>query len=179
MGGFDALVGQVSARRIVPRIAALAQTFRRCSLPVFHLTVEHRPDFADVKPNSLLAVMARKSRFVIAGTPAAEVVPDLAPHPEDFVQPRSSGLIGFLGTSLDAILRRMQIETVVITGVSTNVAVTGCSMVAADLGYHVVIPEDCIAASDPATHATIVEQQLRMIARITSAQEVEQALNGG
>jgi Amidases related to nicotinamidase len=55
----------------------------------------------------------------------------------------------------DALVDRIsvrQIEIVVITGVSTNVAVAGCSMVAADLGYHVVIPEDCVAASAPVTH---------------------------
>lgn len=176
MGGFAGLIGQVEKRRILPRIARLADRFRDAGLPVCHLTVVHRPDFADVPSNSLLAVMARKNRLLIRGSAEAEIVQELTPAPDDFILSRSSGLIGFHGTALDAILRRMGIVTVVMTGVSTNVAVAGCAMAGTDLGYHVVVAEDCVAAADPTTHAIIVRDQLRMIARIASADDIEQAL---
>lgn len=176
MGGFPALIDQVASRKILPRIATLADAFRRARLPVVHLTVAHRPDFADVKPNSLLAAMARKNRMAVAGTAQADIVAELTPKPGDIICTRSSGLIGFVGTSLDAMLRRMGVETVVMAGVSTNVAITGCSIVAADLGYHVLLAEDCIAASDPHVHALIVREQLRMIAQIAAAAEIERAL---
>lgn len=175
-GGFPGLIEQVAVRGILPRIATLAGAFRRAGLPVFHLTIAHRPDFADVKPNSLLAALARKHRSVVAGTAAAAIVQELAPESTDFVMERSSGLIGLYGTALDPVLRRMGVETLVLAGVSTNVAVTGCAMAAADLGYHTVIAEDCIAASDPLVHRTIVEHQLRMVARIGTADEIAAAL---
>lgn len=177
MGGFPGLIAQVQARGIVPRIASLAARFRAARLPVFHLTIAHRPDFADVQPNSMLAAMARKGGSLLTGSPAARIIPELNPAPEDFVIERTSGLIGFHGTALDAILRRMHIETVVITGVSTNVAVAGCTMAATDFGYHAIVVEDCIAAADPATHDVIVRDQLRMIARITSAGDIMQAID--
>ena len=177
MGGFAGLIDQVRSRSLLPRIADLADSFRAANLPIFHLTIAHRPDFADVQPNSLLATMARKNASLIEGSLAAEIVAELTPAPQDFVIARSSGLIGFHGTSLDAKLRRMGIGTVVITGVSTNVAVAGCTMAATDLGYHTIIAEDCIAAADPATHEIIVRDQLSMVARITSADDVAQALN--
>ena len=178
MGGFAGLIEQVKQRRILPNIARIAERFREARLPVFHLTIAHRPDFVDVQPNSLLAVMARKNRLLIVGSPEAEIVKDLTPAPQDLMVARSSGLIGFHGTALDAMLRRMRIETIVIAGVSTNVAVAGCAMAGADLGYHVIIAEDCVAAADPVTHEVIIKDQLRMIARIASADDVEQALQG-
>lgn len=177
MGGFNGLIDQVEQRRILPHIARLADRFREAKLPVCHLLIAHRADFADVQPNSLLAAMARKNRLLISGSAEAEIVKELTPAPQDFVISRSSGLIGFHGTALDVILRRMGIQTVVITGVSTNVAVAGCTMAATDLGYHVIVAEDCIAAADPATHEVIIREQLRMIARIASADDVEHALN--
>jgi nicotinamidase-related amidase len=122
--------------------------------------------------------MARKNRLLIAGSPEAEIVKDLTPAPQDLLVARSSGLIGFHGTALDAMLRRMRIETIVIAGVSTNVAVAGCAMAGADLGYHVIIAEDCVAAADPVTHEVIIKDQLRMIAHVASADDVEQALQG-
>jgi nicotinamidase-related amidase len=175
-GAFAGLAEQAGSRGIVPRIAVLAAAFRTAGMPVFHLTVAHRPDFADVKANSLLSALARKHGTVLAGSPQAQVVGELAPAPQDFVVERSSGLVGFLGTSLDAILRRMEIGSVVIAGVSTNVAVTGCAIVAADLGYHVVVAEDCTAASDAATHQVIVRDQLRMVARVSGSIEIAAAL---
>lgn len=175
-GGFAGLIDQVAQRRILPRIARLADRFRDARLPICHLTIAHRPDFADVQPNSLLAAMARKNRLLIEGSPEAEIVQELTPAPMDFIVARSSGLIGFHGTALDAMLRRMGIETVVIAGVSTNVAVAGCAMAGADLGYHMVIAEDCVAAADPATHEVIVRDQLRMVARVAIADDIEQAL---
>ena len=176
MGGFSGLVAQVHERGIIARIADLAARFRAAHLPVFHLTIAHRPDFADVQANSMLAAMARKSGALVTGSPAAEIIPQLTPASEDFLIERTSGLIGFHGTALDALLRRLHIGTVVITGVSTNVAVAGCTMAATDLGYHAIVAEDCIAAADPATHDVIVRDQLRMVARIASAAEVAQAL---
>ena len=178
MGAFAGLADQAASRAILPRIAVLADTFRAAQLPVFHLTIAHREDFADVQTNSLLAALARKNRAVLSGTPQAQIVPELTPAPQDFVIKRSSGLIGFLGTPLDAILRRMGIRSLVIAGVSTNVAVTGCTMVATDLGYHVVVAEDCTAASDSNTHEIIVRDQIRMIARVASAREVVEAIAG-
>lgn len=178
MGAFSGLVDQVRARGILPRIARLAATFRDAGLPVFHLPIAHRPDYADVQPNSLLAALARKNRLLTAGSVEAEIVSELTPAPQDHVISRSSGLIGFNGTALDAILRRMNISTVVISGVSTNVAVAGCAMTAADLGYHVIVAEDCIAAADPATHDVIVRDQLRMVARIAATRDIEIALCG-
>lgn len=42
--------------------------------------------------------------------------------------------------------------------------------------YHQRMPARCVAAADPATHEIIIRDQLRMVARIASADEIEQAL---
>ena len=55
-----------------------------------------------------------------------------------FVIQRGAGLIAFHGSALDLTLRRMGVETVVITGVSTNVAIAGMTIAAVEFGYHAV-----------------------------------------
>src|SRR3546814_16811381 len=96
--------------------------------------------------------------------------------PQDIVRDRPAGRIDFKAATRDVTLRRMNVTTVVLTGVSTNVAMPGNTMTAVDLGYHVVIPEDCIAGSDADTHKLILENQLRLLARISTADEVIAAL---
>lgn len=174
--GFKGLADQVAERGILERIARLADVFRAKGLPVFHAPVVHRDDLADIRPNSLINALTLKAGKLKKGSVEAEFVPQLEPYPQDFVIDRPAGLIAFNATNLDATLRRLGITTVVLTGVSTNVAMPGNSMTAVDLGYHVVIPEDCTAGADPETHRVIVAEQLRMLARITTADEVVAAL---
>jgi nicotinamidase-related amidase len=176
MGSFTALIDQVTERRIVPRIADLVARFRAAELPVIHMPAAHRPDFADVLPNTLINALARKHRQMVAGTEQTDFVAELRPEPQDFVIPRTSGMIPFHGTTLEITLRRLGISTVVLTGVSTNLAIAGAAIAASEMGYHVLIPEDCIAGSDANTHNVIVNEQLRMIARITTAADVAAAI---
>jgi nicotinamidase-related amidase len=173
---FPALANQVVARNIIPRIARLADAFRERGLPVVHTPVLHRPDFADMTANSLIGSLSLKGRTMVKGSPEAAYSPGLEPQAQDFVVERSAGLIAFNATSLDVTLRRLGVQTVVLTGVSANVAMPGNTMAAVDLGYQVVLPEDCIAGSDPETHAVIFREQLRMLATVTTAEEVLAAL---
>lgn len=174
--GFPGLARQVEARGIVPRIAKLADAFRAAGLPVVHTPVIHRTDFIDIAPTTLINALTLKGRKMAEGSEGVGYVEGLEAKPEDIEIIRTSGIIAFNGTSLDAILRRMNVSTVVLTGVSSNLAMPGNMMTASDLGYTVVIPEDCIAAADPDTHEVIVEQQLRMLSRISTAEEVTAAI---
>ena len=176
---FKGLAQQVEERGMVANIAALAAAFRKAGLPVVHTPVRHRPDFADMAPNSLISAISLKQRNMAEGSPEAGFVEGLEPKPEDIVIVRTSGIIAFNGTSLDAILRRMDVSTVVLVGVSTNLGMPGNMMTACDLGYTVVIPEDCIAGADPEVHKIIVAEQLRLMSRITTAEEVTKAIASG
>ena len=173
---FSGLADQVTERAILPRIASLAEAFRAKGLPVIHAPVVHRSDMADIRPNSLINALTLKGGKMKEGSAEAAFVPELQPQPQDFVIVRSAGLIAFNATALDATLRRLDVQTIVLSGVSSNIAMPGNTMTAIDLGYHVVIPEDCIAGTDADTHRTIVEEQLRMLARIATAQAVADAI---
>jgi nicotinamidase-related amidase len=174
--GFPGLAEQVASRNIVPKIAGLAEVFRARGLPVIHTPVVHRPDLADIQPNSLINALSLKHRRMAEGSVEADYVEALRPQAGDYVIVRSAGLIAFNATSLDVTLRRLGVQTVVLTGVSTNIAMPGNTMTAVDLGYHVVIAEDCTAGADADIHTRIVENQLRLLATITTAAEVADAI---
>lgn len=175
---FPALGEQAAARNMVANIAEVVKAFRARGFPIFFTPALQRKDMADKKINSLISAMSAKTGNLIEGTPEAAFSPGLEPEADDFVIQRGSGLIATLGTSLDLTLRRMDVETLVVTGVSTNVAIPGITISAVEFGYHVVIPEDCIAGADPDAHRTIIEHQLRMMATITDRQSVIAAISG-
>jgi nicotinamidase-related amidase len=137
-----------------------------------HCHIAHRPDLAGIKANSLLGALAIKNRTLIAGTPDTLPPPELAPHPGDHVSSRATGLTAFYGTDLDATLRLGDVETIVLTGVSTDVAIPGLALEAVNRGYYVRIPADCVAGSSTESYEFMMGGLLPAVARITDAATV-------
>jgi nicotinamidase-related amidase len=167
-----ALAAQAAERGIVARIAGLASAFRAAGLPVVHCHLAHRPDLAGVRPNSLLGALAIKHRTLIAGTPDTLPPPELAPRDDDHVSIRATGITAFYGTDLDATLRLRSVETIVLTGVSTDVAIPGLALEAVNRGYYVRIPADCVAGTSARSYEFMMGGLLPVIARITDAAAV-------
>jgi nicotinamidase-related amidase len=167
-----ALAAQAAEHGIVTRIAELASAFRAAGLPVVHCHVEHRADLAGVRRNSLLGALVIKHHRLIVGTP--DVLPSaaLAPQPADHVSRRAVGLTAFYGTDLDATLRLRSVETIVLTGVSTDLAIPGFALDAVNRGYYVRIPADCVAGTSAQSHEFMMGGLLSVVARITDAATV-------
>ena len=171
------LAGQVAARGIVARINTLTTAFRAAGAPVIFCTIAaRRADFEGFRVNCALAAGIRRKGHLVAGTANAAIHDDLVVEPNDIVCHRSHGMAPFTGTDLDATLRAHDIDTVVLSGVSTNIALPGAATEAVGLGYNVVLAEDCAAGATAETHHMQVTQHLLLLATITDAASVIAAL---
>jgi nicotinamidase-related amidase len=111
-------------------------------------------------------------RGIEAGSPEAELLPELAQAEQDIVVPRSSGLTPFMLTGLDQILRNLAVRTVVVVGVSANIGVTGLVIEAVNRGYDVVLARDAVAGV-PADYAdSVIDLSLSLLARVVTTAEV-------
>ncbi|MBA1204243.1 cysteine hydrolase [Pseudomonas capeferrum] len=174
---FEGLAEQAAKRNIVQRIARLAEAFRKAELPVIHLHVVHRPGYPDLPRTSAIIVRSVKAQRMIAGSRDVLPVDALKPQATDLVHARSFSLVGFHGTELDSLLRNMGVQTLVPVGVSTNVAISGLSLCGSDLGYQVVVPEDCIAGASAETHEFIVRNQLPLYSTVSHSDAVIETLS--
>jgi len=173
-GIFPALYEQALSRGIAAKIAALARAFRARSLPVVFLHAIHRADYAGVPMNNALAAHVKRLGALREGTKQVEPAQGLEPEPSDFVVRRDFGMAAFYCTTIDALLRNLGIQTVVLAGVSTNLAIPGMTIACVDRAYQVVIPEDCTAGSSAEVHEFVLKQLLAPLATITtSAQLIE------
>jgi len=59
---------------------------------------------------------------------------------------------GFVNTRLDSVLRTLKAETLIMTGVSTNVCVESTARLGFMLDYHIVMVDDCCAAYSREEH---------------------------
>ncbi len=163
----------VAARGVVARINTLAAAFRHAGAPVIFATIAaESPDWAGFRVNCALAARIRHKGLLVAGTETGEIHDDLLLAPSDVVSRRSHGMAPFTGTGLDATLRGYDIDTVVLSGVSTNIALPGACTEAVALGYSVVLAEDCAAGATAETHQMQITQHLPLLATITDAESI-------
>jgi len=135
---------------------------------VCHCTVESRADGLGQLTNTPLG--ARTLGKSAAG--AGAILPELGPEPGDILAPRDHGLTAFHETGLDGVLRSMGVRTVVLTGVSINIAITGAAIDAVDRGYTVVIPTDCVAGFPPSYASDALRFSLRNLAYLSTVEQI-------
>ncbi len=63
---------------------------------------------------------------------------------------------GFVGTDLDLVLRSRGIESLFMVGFTTNVCVETTARDGFNLGYRIILVEDCCAAFSPEEHASAI-----------------------
>jgi nicotinamidase-related amidase len=143
-----------------PRLAGLLAAARQHGVLVVHIQNTSLPGRmsdspAQIRFNLRMHQGARDGgpplQYTVPGTPGHAFVPDLAPAAGELVvaKYRSSG---FWGTNLDLLLRSNGIETVIMTGCTTEGCVESTARDAMFCDYYVVIVEDCVASDDKAQH---------------------------
>ena len=90
----------------------------------------------------------KRTPHCIENTWGAKVIDELGACPTDlFVIKRRYS--AFFSTDLDLTLRDLDIESLIIMGVVTNICVRSTVHDAFFLGYKVIVPADCVAATGP------------------------------
>jgi nicotinamidase-related amidase len=126
------------AEAILPPLQELLAHFRRVGGVVVFANDAHEPGDAE---------LAIWGEHAMAGTPGAQVVPELAPWPgprELIVPKRVYG--AFDGTELDERLRALNVDEVVLAGQHTHVCIRHTAYGALLRGYRIAVPRDAVCA---------------------------------
>jgi biuret amidohydrolase len=84
------------------------------------------------------------------GAPGARLIPEMADGARTVDNQKLSGLAG---NDLAAELVDRGVDTLLLTGVATNLTVEQTARHGTDLGFTVHVVSDCVAAADDAVHA--------------------------
>jgi nicotinamidase-related amidase len=87
----------------------------------------------------------------IRGTEGAEVVDDLKPEPTDIILPKRR-FSAFFKTDLDQTLRTLGVDTIVVTGLTTEVCVLMTVMDGLSHDFSAILLEDCSASREKEFH---------------------------
>jgi biuret amidohydrolase len=143
---------QVVKQNTLGAIASVLDTARAAGAPVIYLQVAFAPDYSDLVANCPLLETAQQMGALIDGAAQTEISADVAATEHDTVL-KVKRVGGFTDSGLADLLKSRGINTVVLTGVATNLSVEGTARQASDLGYRTVLISDACSAADEATHA--------------------------
>ena len=76
------------------------------------------------------------------------------------------------GTDVPTLLRNLGAKTVVIAGVSTNVAIPNATLDCVNFGFNVVIPRDAITGYPVDYTDVIIKNTLSLVAKISTTDEL-------
>ncbi|KAK0339884.1 hypothetical protein LTR94_032761, partial [Friedmanniomyces endolithicus] len=62
----------------------------------------------------------------------------------------------WIGTDFDAVLRRSEVDALVVTGAETDVCVLASVLGAVDLGYRVIVVTDALCSSSDPSHDRLI-----------------------
>ncbi|MDD5891314.1 MAG: cysteine hydrolase [Bacteroidales bacterium] len=132
----DFVTGALTCDRgkaIVPATARLLDAARAAGVPVIFCN--------DAHIKGIDRELKLWGDHAIAGTPGAQVIPELKVSESDYIVPKRR-YSGFFQTDLDILLTELGVKTVIMTGLHTHMCVRHTSADAYCLGYDVVVAKE-------------------------------------
>jgi nicotinamidase-related amidase len=147
----------VAAIRPIEKLLAVG---RKAGLLIVHTREGHMPDLSDCPPYKLersrragaeIGSNGPLGRLLVRGEAGHDFVEALRPLEREIVIDKP-GYSAFVHTGLQQMLTKRGIETLILTGVTTEVCVSSTLRTAIDLGYRCITVSDACASGNPDLH---------------------------
>ena len=166
----------------VDNAVRLMKAGRQAGMPIFFAKGNHRPDnstsallLTDTN-NSLKpwpdGEVTKGKMHVFAGDKSSDVIPELDPRPDDYYIPKYRWS-AFHQTYLDLALRSRGLDTIILSGGSTDVGVTSTVYSGRDLDYNIIVVRDaCGTSHDQRAHDVLMERVFPRMSRVRTTDQV-------
>lgn len=152
------------------RIAQALRFFREAALPVVYVC-------ADGGSKSLYGATTRTRRGEAPADPSAYDIPEqIEPAPGEAIVMKTKAS-GFFRTSLDVLLWRNQVDTVLIAGSTTCGCVRATTVDAHSLGFETVLLQDAVWDRSQFSHVVSLFELSMKYAAVTTVDEAVAALS--
>jgi nicotinamidase-related amidase len=150
----------VPLRGAIAPVAAVLAAARAAGLLVVHTREGHAADLSDCPPYKLersrrggaeIGSTGPLGRLLVRGEFGHDFVDELRPVAGEIVIDKP-GYSAFEHTALQQVLASRGIDTLIVTGITSEVCVSSTLRSAADRGYRCITVRDACASGDPALH---------------------------
>lgn len=154
-------------------LATLAETLagaRAAQIPVVYVRVAFRLGTPEVSSrNQIFSALAASSALGETDT-ATQIHPSVAPESADVIVTKRR-VSAFSGSDLAVVLRSLDVDSLVLTGIATSGVVLSTLREAADLDFRLTVVRDGCADNDPEVHRVLMDKVFPRQATVVSASE--------
>jgi ureidoacrylate peracid hydrolase len=138
-------------RRMLPVLAGFLQGARHAGVRILYVRHEHQPARLTTLVQNRERLLFGDGGYPATGTWGAEICSEVTPRPGE-PQLTKTLYSAFSNPALERLLATDNIETLIFTGVLTNVCVETTLRDADTRDYYSVIVSDCVASDSPELH---------------------------
>ena len=180
-GKYEKIGRRIDVSGIIPPMAGFLGHARAARCRVMYTQYTNLPGFASLPDTRIRdqyqalqdPVQREGLDALVDGTWGWQTIDELAPQPGETII-RKYRVDAFIGTPFEYLLRINGIRTIVHTGIATEVGILPTAWHALNMGFFVVVPEDCVDAMQKAHHAEAMAF-LRRLAIVTRSSEIVDA----
>jgi nicotinamidase-related amidase len=164
------------ATSLYPALSSLLDGARERSIPVVYIVHQTDPSGRDarnpfwVECDNILDLYPNVGEQVI-GSPWTEIPAPIAPKPGDVVIPKKR-YGAFSGNGLMQVLRMWGVDTLILTGVATEICVLATAFEGFNNDFRVLLASDCVKAKDPDLEAAAQSIIAREVGWVLSSREI-------
>ena len=162
-------------QNVIANSQKLADACRAKGVPVVHVHYVVEEGAPGLQLNAPLFEGVKDSNALVRGTWGAAPVEGLEPQQGDHVLEKTR-MSGWQGTRLDNLFRALGVDTVIVTGAWTNMSIEHTARTGADMGYRMIVPEDCCSTMNAEWHNASINSALQNVSVVTNSGEVIEAL---
>jgi nicotinamidase-related amidase len=154
---------------IIPKQQALLKAFREKKLPVIFVSAIRKPPVAVNLP--VYGHIFEEANALDMEAWEMEVIPELASFPGEPLL-IDWPVTAFNNSGLEIALKLYQVDTVVLAGFTTNVAVYGTTLGAVDRFFNVILPNDASTTASAEAHRAVMEIMAPRLALVTTTDDL-------
>ena len=156
---------------LVEKIRRLLDAARSSGIRVVHATYEGTLGGNHTGTARIWRALGPATSDWAPGTVATQVIPELL-APSDLVLPRHHGLFPTLDSELLPVLKGLGVCTVILAGVSLNLALPITAGHTTQAGFRLVVPRDAVGGTPVAYAEQVIDNTIAVLGRITTVDDL-------
>lgn len=160
-------------RAIVEPIGKLLSMARHRKVPVIFTQELHRAEMIDFGRE----LDYEEPVHCLEGSKGADYFGALRPLQGDFAVPKRR-YSAFFATDLDILLKGLGVDTLILTGVATDVCVRATAQDAHQHDYRVIVIPECVAGTNAQRHAAALDNIAYVFGRVVGLETMVEELIG-
>ncbi|OBI44845.1 isochorismatase family protein [Mycobacterium sp. E796] len=156
---------------LVAKLCRLLDAARISGVRVVHATYEGTLGGGHPGTARIWRVLGPATATWAPGSPETKVLPRLF-APTDLVLPRHHGLFPTMDSELLPVLRGLGVRTIVLTGVSLNLALPISAGHITQAGFELVVPRDAVAGTPAEYGDQVLDNTIAVLGRLTTVDDL-------